>query len=89
MYQMSSKIEIPITTLSDGTAILIVVPQNSITGAFTTNFAAYPFASVANGSTQNPFAATPIYAPAGPFNSQLANMANYGVDVCSVDFIQT
>jgi len=30
MYQMSSKTETPITTLADGSAMCVIVPQNSI-----------------------------------------------------------
>lgn len=54
---------------------------------YVANFASYPFITVAAGSSTNPFAATPSYSPAGPFQSQIASMSTYAVDACILDFI--
>jgi hypothetical protein len=44
---------------------------------------------VAAGSSTLPFAAPGSYAAGSPFNSSVASMSTFGIDSCSVDFINT
>jgi len=70
---MTTKIEIPVTTLSNGTALVTVAPMfafhNPSPGV---NAGTLPFVSVANGNTDFPFAATPAFT-ASPFAGQGPN----------------
>lgn len=77
----------PITTLSDGTALLTIIPDYCVNGSVVSNGYYLNFVSVASASSTNPFAATPAYNPVGPFNAQVANIVNYAVDSVQVDFI--
>ncbi len=77
----------PITTLSDGTAIAVIQPYSSIYNAYNALNATYlPFVTCAAGSSTNPFAATPTYGAAGPFYSQVNNIVTYNIDSCTIDF---
>jgi hypothetical protein len=88
MYQMTTRLEIPITTLADGTALLTICPLYSLTDAiFVTNGTFLPFASVAVGSTTTPYVASP--AAYSPFATQRANIMTFAVDSVQVDFINT
>jgi len=86
---MTTRLEIPITTLADGTCLLTVV-SNSATfnangGVNGTNL---PFASVSSGSSTLPFAVYPsaIYSP---FVTQAANITTFGIDSIQIDFLET
>jgi len=89
MYSMTTKIEIPVTTLSNGTALVTVAPMfafhNPSPGV---NAGTLPFVSVANGNTDFPFAATPTFT-ASPFAGQGPNTSTYAIDAITLDFTQT
>lgn len=89
MAMMSTRVEAPLLTLADGTAICIVVPDTCVNGGYGVNSQILPTVSVASGSSTLPFAAAPSYAPAGPFNASLSQMSSYAVDSVSIDFINT
>lgn len=89
MYRMSARVEVPVTTLADGTSLIIICPQSGFSAAYSANFYSPPFITVPSGSTSAPFVAAPIYSPAGPFFGQLANVSKYAVDSLTVDFIET
>lgn len=87
MYQMTQRIEIPITTLVDGTALLTVCPTTAFyTPTIVANSAYIPFASVALGSSTNPFVAIPT-ATFAPFFSQASSVITYAIDSVQIDFI--
>jgi len=89
MYSMTTKLEVPVQTLANGTALVTVAPafafHNPSPGV---NAGTLPFVSVANGNTDFPFAATPFYT-ASPFASQGPNTSTYAIDVVSLDFVET
>jgi hypothetical protein len=88
MYKMTARVEVPITTLADGTALLTVCPQGAINPGFIVGFQYVPFATVSAGNTAAPFASsTQIYSPPGPFNSQVGNIEKFAVDALHLDFI--
>jgi len=87
MYMMTNRVEVPITTLADGTAIAIIFPLASILGGYVANGTYLPFCSVASGSSQFPYAAIPNYGAAGPFSAQQANIITYNTDAITLDFI--
>lgn len=91
MYQMSYRVEVPVTSISDGTALVMIVPLCAPCSAYDNqaNFPRMPFISVAAGSTNNPFATAPSYSPNGPFASQSANIMTYAIDSVQIDFIET
>lgn len=88
MYQMQYRVQVPITTIADGTAMAIICPISAQNPpGLGTPMNRMPFCTVPAGSTLNPFATTPTYSAAGPFYTQLNNMVTYAVDACSIDFI--
>lgn len=88
MYQMQYRVEVPLTTIADGTGMAIICPISAINpSGIGTPMNRMPFVTIPAGSTTTPFATAPTYSAAGPFNSQLSNMVTYAVDSCSVDFI--
>lgn len=89
MYRMTTRVEVPIWTIAGGTGLAVICPQSGFAPAFSTGFYSPPFVTVPSGSTDAPFVATPIYAPAGPFNGQLNNISKFAVDSLQVDFIET
>lgn len=89
MYQMASRVQVPITTIADGTAMAIIVPQGSLNKGWVQGFAQWPFCCVAAASTLNPLVVQPTYSPDGPFFGQTANVQNYAVDACILNFIET
>lgn len=84
---MTSRVEVPVTTLADGTALVTIIPEYCVNGSTISNSFSLPPVSVASASTTNPFAAIPSYDAAGPFNAQLANMSTFAVDSVQIDFI--
>lgn len=94
MYQMSTVIEVPITTLAGiapnaGTAMCIINPFSCFnTATFSANDNYLPFVTVSSGSTQNPFAANPTFT-ASPFHSQAPNTATFAIDSLQIDFVET
>lgn len=60
----------------------------SINASATTNGAFLPFLQNAVvPDTTKPY--TSISTATGPFNGQISNIVNYGVDICKVNFINT
>lgn len=76
----------PVTTLTDGTAIAIIAPNASVQGGYAVNGSYLPFCTIAAGSSTLPYLAVPNYAPAGPFVGQYGSISTYAVDLCSIDF---
>lgn len=87
MYQMTTRIEVPVSTLADGTALVTIIPDYCVNSSFLIDSYYLPSVSVAAGSTTNPFAATPTYNGIGPFFAQQANMSTYAIDSVQIDFI--
>ncbi len=86
MYMMTARIQVPITTLADGTAIAVVQPYSAFLAGYSANSNYVPFCICAAGSSSNPYAAAPNYGAAGPFNSQQASGVTYQIDTCTLDF---
>lgn len=77
---MNTILEVPITTLADGTSIVIINPASMyLSPNFVANDNYLPFVSVAAGSTTLPFAAAPTHTQS-PFSSQFANVSTFGLD---------
>lgn len=89
MYQMNSRVQIPVTMLSDGTTCIVVNPFSAVNGAFGSNLSYLPFIAQSTLSSTNPYNNAQSIVTTGPFNSQLANIINYGVDYCRISFINT
>lgn len=81
--------EVPVTTLPDGTACVCIVPTSAHLGAYTANANYLPFVQVASTNSVQPYNAPSAYTTAGPFNTQQANIIEYGVDAVFIDFINT
>lgn len=75
--------------MPDGTAIAIIQPYSCFLSGYAANNNFLPFITVANGSTDNPYAAIPTYAPVGPFNTQQGNAITFQVDACTIDYMHT
>lgn len=74
----------PVTTLADGTALVVINPTCPFVPAiYAANGKYLPFVSVAAGSTLNPFVTTPSFT-ASPFISQAGNTSTYGLDSCLI-----
>lgn len=86
---MTQRMEIPITTLADGTAMAVITPMSCTSGMWYENTTYLPFIQVAANSTDKPFATAGSYNVPGPFSSQASNIICFNVDACMVDFIQT
>lgn len=89
MYQMNSRVQIPVTILPDGTTCIVVNPFSAVNGAFGSNLSYLPFLAQSTLNSTYPYNNTQLIVSTGPFNSQLANIINYGVDYCRVSFINT
>lgn len=89
MYQMNSRVQIPVTILPDGTTCIVICPYSSVNGAFGPNQQYLPFVAQSTSNSSTPYINTQAITTIGPFNSQYANMINYGVDYCRVGFINT
>jgi hypothetical protein len=89
MALASQRVEIPVTTLADGTALIFVNPWYPFSGAYIANGTLLPFAICAAGSTTLPFAVAPNYGAAGPFSSLLTQSSLVRVDSVRCSFICT
>lgn len=89
MYQMSATVEIPITTLADGTALVTINPNGAAYSQWVLSSNVIPFASLSAGSSTLPFATTPQVNNPGPFAGQAGNTSRYAVDTCCVSYIHT
>lgn len=83
---MRSVLELPVTTGTSGSCIIIICPQsatypNIIPSATTAN---YPFASTAASNLNLIYGPTTTHA--GPFHPQVGNMIGYLPDQCKVTF---
>jgi len=80
----------PITTLSDGTALLSIIPITAFYSPYIAANSAYlPFANVASGSSILPFSTLVATGPGAqaPFSTQASNVIQYGIDAAMIDFI--
>lgn len=85
---MVSRLEIPITTLANGTSIVVIVPMSCVFGQWVANGKYLPFVQNASGgSSDTPYQNAGSYITPGPFNSQLGNIMTYSVDAVTVDFM--
>ena len=89
MFATSTEVEIPVTTLVDGTALIIICPNSATAPVFTANSYTLPFVSVCSGSSSFPFAAVPTYGVAGPFANLASSFQNFAIDTLVIDFINT
>lgn len=79
----------PVTTLSDGTSLVVINPLSLyLSQVFTANSNYLPFVNVAAGSSTLPFAAAPTFT-ASPFSSQYNNVSTFGLDSLQLEFIET
>lgn len=77
----------PITTLSDGTALVTIVPASAFAiPTFTANSNYLPFVSVAASSTTNPFLTVPAFSTS-PFSGQVQNQTGFAIDSLQLDFV--
>lgn len=89
MFATSTEVEIPVTTLVDGTALIVICPNYVTAPVFTADASTLPFVSVCSGSSSFPFAAVPTYGAPGPFANLAASFQNFAIDTLVVDFINT
>lgn len=75
--------------MADGTAIAIISPFNAVDIGFAANAPSLSFLQVASASTTTPYSAGSFAPSIGPFNSQVANFVNYGIDFCRIRYINT
>jgi hypothetical protein len=78
---------VPVTTLADGTAIVVITPSSGLYGGYNLNGQYLPFVQVANTTSQFPFVGAGTYTYPGPFNSQFPSTVEFGVDAVFLDFI--
>ena len=84
---MTQRMEVPVTTLADGTCAVIITPTSSLYGGYTSNGNYLPFVQVASTSSTLPFSAVGSYNAQGPFFVQNANVVTYATDALFIDFI--
>jgi len=82
---MSSRIEVPVATLADGTCTVVVVPNSLVYGAYAPNQTYLPAVVVSGTSSAFPYTSSSWVQP-GPFAAQNVHMINYNVDACMIDF---
>lgn len=87
---MSARMEIPIQSIANGTALLVINPLSMLVPASMspTPWQALPFCTISNGNTQFPYASTPTYYYS-PFTNNTSSMATFAIDHISVDYIHT
>lgn len=88
MAFMSSRVETPVTSLVDGTALAVVTP-GMIWQGFVAGGSSLPPVTIAAGSTTLPFATNPAFGAASPFYANVASMSTFGLDSCTIDFVNT
>jgi len=85
---MTQRLEIPVQSCSDGTAIVVICPYFACEGIFQAGTTYLPF--VQNSSnTQLPYFTAPYNSQPGPFNTQVNNFINFTVSSLVVDYIHT
>jgi hypothetical protein len=89
MAMMHKRLEIPVVSLTDGTAIVIICPDMCTAGAYTSNFGQPPFVTVAAGSSTLPYAAVPSYGASAPFAGYTNQMSSFAVDSVQLDYLAT
>lgn len=86
---MTQRMEIPVTTLPDGTACVSIVPTSAHLGPYSANANYLPFVQVASTNSVLPYSAASAYTTPGPFQTQQSNIIECGVDAVFIDFINT
>lgn len=86
---MNARVEVPVTTLADGTTCAIICPISATNGSFVANTNYLPFFTQSTIASNTPYHTAFSPLSVGPFNSQAANIVNYGVDYCRVSYINT
>lgn len=80
MYQMVTRVKIPINTIADGTSLITIIPN--LAPYSYTHFPAavnkLPFCSQAIGNTTSPFSVAPTTYDG--FSQQYANIQTFAVD---------
>jgi hypothetical protein len=84
---MTTRLEVPVTTLLDGSSCVVISPISAPLFTFATNGSYLPFVTQSTVSSQLPFSGTPYSNTA--FNSQFANIITYNIDSVQIDFINT
>lgn len=74
MYMMTQRMEIPVTTLPDGTACVVIVPTSAHLGPYAPNDNYLPFVQVASTNSARPYNAPSAYITPGPFQTQQLNI---------------
>ena len=75
--------------MPDGTSCIVINPFSAVNGAFGSNLSYLPFIVQSTLNSSFPYNNAQTIVTTGPFNSQLANIINYGVDYCRVSYINT
>lgn len=75
--------------MADGSCLITVMPWYPMSFVFGVNAPLLPFVSVATGSSTLPFAVTPGYSPAGPFNPFVAQASLMRTDSLTCSYIHT
>lgn len=87
---MVTRLEVPVSILSDGTACVVIAPNSLFTNntytAGTSSFV--PFVSVSGSSSTAPFLTIPTNAQS-PFYTQAANISTYALDSLKLDYVHT
>lgn len=86
---MSQRMEIPITTLADGTCAVVINPLGAFYTAYLPNSDYLPFVQVSPTSSTNPYTAVSAYNVPGPFLNQLNNVVTFAPDYIFCDYINT
>lgn len=89
MYQMTNRLEVPITTLADGTCCVVIQPYSAFLAGWVANSNYLPLVQVSSVSSTTPYSAISSYNVNGPFQQQAANTITYAPDFIYVDYINT
>ena len=89
MYLMNARVQVPVTTLADGTTCVVICPMSATNGSLVANTNYLPFFTQSTNNSNTPYHSSISPLSTGPFYSQAANIVNYGVDYCRISYINT
>jgi hypothetical protein len=71
---MTQRLEVPVTTLADGTSLVCIIPESMPFPGYAANGRYLPFLQIAPGLSTNPYTALGLTPIVGPFSGQSPNI---------------
>lgn len=71
---MTQRLEIPVTTLADGTCLIAIIPESMPFPGYVSGGKYLPFLQISPANSSNPYTAVGSYPIVGPFSGQATNI---------------